>query len=277
MAKNRFEGWYYKQRMGDYMLSFIPGRAASGAFVQVIDSHGARRFEMPDFHAEGDTIHTGNCVFSPEKAEVHLPGIDGTLCYGKTTPLRSDIMGPFAHLPMQCRHGVVSMRHTVNGSITVDGVTHVFEDGVGYAEKDSGRSFPRAYLWVQCNEFEAPCDFMLSVAHIPFLGFAFTGCICALRYQNEEYRFATYRGVKIRRMGEDGLALTQQKLRLEVTFRPLAEGYALAAPKHGQMSETIRESCDAYLHLRLLRAGETVFSCESNRAVCELRGTLPLR
>lgn len=30
MSDGRFQGWYYKQRTGDYMLACIPGRAADG-------------------------------------------------------------------------------------------------------------------------------------------------------------------------------------------------------------------------------------------------------
>ena len=44
-------------------------------------------------------------------------------------------MGPFAKLPMQCRHGVVSMRHTVNGTLTMYGKIYIFKNGIGYAER----------------------------------------------------------------------------------------------------------------------------------------------
>ena len=271
MLERRFEGWYYKQRAGEYMLAFIPGRAAGGAFVQMIDSNGTRRFSMPDFHVKGDTVRTGDCVFSPEGVEVRLPGVAGSLRYGETTPLRSNIMGPFAHLPMQCSHGVVSMHHTVNGSVTIDGKTHVFQDGSGYAEKDRGRSFPRSYLWLQCNDFPIPCSVMLSVAHIPFLGFSFTGCICALIFGGTEYRFATYRGVKILMPERDRISLRQGNLGLDLTVRPLKGGHPLLAPQDGQMTQTIRESCDAYLRLRLTRAGRCVAACESRYAAFEKR------
>ncbi len=271
MLKGYFEGWYYKQRTGDYMLAFIPGRTADGAFVQMIDSNGTRTFEMPDFHVEADTVRTGDCVFSPQGIRVRLPGVEGELRYGEITPLRSDIMGPFAHLPMQCKHGVVSMNHKVNGSVTVDGTAHVFADGSGYTEKDRGRSFPRSYLWMQCNDFPQPCSFMLSVAHIPFLGFSFTGCICAIVYEGKEYRLATYRGVKVRTSEDGVLRLSQGDLLLEVTARPLGGGHPLRAPERGEMSETIRESCDAYLHIRLTQGKTLILDCESNRAVYEKR------
>ena len=271
MSERRFAGWYYKQSTGDYMLAFIPGRAADGPFVQMIDSAGARRFTMPDFSVQGDTVRTGDCLFSPAGVQVRLPGVEGVLHYGRITPLRSPIMGPFAHLPMQCRHGVVSMEHSVDGCITVDGCVRRFENGRGYAEKDSGRSFPRTYRWLQCNEFSEPCALMLSVAHIPFLGFSFTGCIAALLYRGQEYRFATYRGVKIRTLTDSRICLQQGELRLEVTVCPCGPGHALLAPQSGRMTETIRESCGASLQLRLLRAGSVLLECTSRRAGYERR------
>ena len=37
------------------------------------------------------------------------------------------------------------------------------------------------------------------------------------------------------------------------------------------MTETIRESCDAHVHLRLTQAGRTILVCESDRAAYERR------
>ena len=73
MSNGRFQGWYYKQRTGDYMLAFIPGRASGGPFVQMIDSNGTRHFAMPDFHVRGDTVRTGGCIFSPAGLHIQLP------------------------------------------------------------------------------------------------------------------------------------------------------------------------------------------------------------
>lgn len=271
MSDGRFQGWYYKQRTGGYMLAFIPGRAADGSFVQMIDSNGTRRFAMPDFHVRGDTVRTGGCVFSPTGLHIRLPGVTGDLRHDGRTPLHSDIMGPFVHLPMQCRHGVVSMNHSVHGRVTVDGQTHVFDGGSGDAEKDSGRSFPKSYLWLQCNDFTPPCALMLSIAHIPFLGSAFTGCICALVFAGREYRLATYRGMRILTLTDDTVRLRQGDLLLELTMRPLNGGHPLLAPQRSSMTETILESCDAHVHLRLTQAGRTILVCESDRAAYKWR------
>lgn len=50
---------------------------------------------------------------------------------------------------------------------------------------------------------------MLSIAHIPFLGGAFTGCICALMFAGREYRLATYRGMRILTLTDNTVRLRQ--------------------------------------------------------------------
>ena len=273
MSDRYFEGWYYKQRAGDYMLALIPGRAADGAFVQMIDSAGTRNFPMPDFTAEGDTVRTGDCLFSPHGIRISLPGVEGTLRYEGLTPLCSDIMGPFAHLPMQCRHGVVSMSHRVSGRMVVDGIPHDFDGSAGYCEKDSGRSFPRSYLWAQCNDFGGfaePLSVMVALAHIPFLGFSFTGCLAVVMLGGREYRFATYRGVRIEDYTPRHVLLRQGRLALELDLEPLADGRELRAPSLGRMVGRIRESCDARLRVRLSDRGSLLLDAFSARATCEV-------
>lgn len=270
MFDKRFEGWYYKQSNGDITVAFIPGEADDGAFVQVITDSGSHIFRTEKLKIKGDTVKTGNCFFSPSGIKVRLPEIDADLRYTKTTPLRSDIMGPFAKLPMQCRHGVVSMRHTVNGTLTMYGKIYIFKNGIGYAEKDSGRSFPKSYMWVQCNEFDAPCSFMLAIAHIPFLITSFKGCICAVVYKEKEYLFATYKGV-MSKIKKDRIYLKQGALELEIYLRKHNGGHPLKAPLKGQMSQTVRETTNAGIRLVLKERGKILVDCKSDRAAFELR------
>ena len=197
MLNRKFEGWYYKHQLHDDVIAFIPGRAESGAFIQMIYSDGSRQFDMPEPSVRGDTIRMGSCRVSPRGCKIDLPGDSGEIPYGKNTPLHSDIMGPFRFMPMECPHGVVSMAHTLSGGLTVDGVYHSFDGGIGYIEKDSGTSFPSSYQWLQCNDFAEPCSIMASIAHIPFCGSSFTGFICAIVREGREYRFATYNGARI--------------------------------------------------------------------------------
>lgn len=269
MRNKGFEGWYFKHQAGDTMLALIPGQAESGAFLQVMSTGGARQFSLPSLTVSGGEIRAGDCRFSREGVLLDLPGLQGEIRYGRFTPLKSDIMGPFRFFPMQCRHGVISMGHTIQGSVTLDGVPICLDGGQGYLEKDSGTSFPRAYLWMQCNDFPEECAIMVSIAQVPFAGLSFPGCICAIVYRGAEYRLATYRGVRIRAAEARHIRLSQGKLLLELDIAPSHPGHALQAPVRGVMSGRIRESCNALVHARLWENGRRVFDLRSSHAAYE--------
>lgn len=268
-AKGGFEGWYFKHQRGDDTVAFIPGLADTGAFVQVISPAGSKQFDVPSLSVEGGVIRAGNCRFSPSGCTLELPGIHGHIDYGRLTPLESDIMGPFRYLPMQCRHGVISMEHTLSGGVTLDGRQHDFDGGKGYLEKDSGTSFPRSYLWLQCNDFDQPCALMVSIAHIPFCGASFTGCICALLYGGREYRLATYRGVRIHAAGPKHVCLSQSGLLLEIEITPFGGGHPLRSPVRGSMSGIVRECCNADIRVRLWEGKRLVIDLYSGHGMYE--------
>ena len=178
-------------------------------------------------------------------------------------------MGPFRFFPMECRHGVISMTHTLSGSLTIDNTQYCFDNGTGYIEKDSGTSFPSSYLWLQCNNFSVPCSVMVSIANIPFYGISFKGCICAIVYDGREYRFATYNGVRIHAADGEHVCLSQGKLFLEIDIKPSHSGHALRSPVRGRMSGTIRESSNAEVRVRLWEHKKPVFDLRSENAAYE--------
>ena len=264
-----FEGWYFKHQKGDDMVAFIPGQAESGAFIQLISQEGAQQFEVSNLTIHDDMIRADQCCFSGQGCHIELPGVSGEIAYGSLSPLCSDIMGPFRFFPMECRHGVLSMAHTLQGCVIMDGHLHSFDGGLGYAEKDRGTSFQRSYLWMQCNAFPKPCSIMVSIAHVPFCGVSFRGCICAILYQGREYRLATYRGVTIKSFSPEYICLSQGSLLLELEVAPSRTGHPLRAPQCGKMSSTIRESCNVHLRARLWKRGKTIFDLQSDHATYE--------
>ena len=161
------------------------------------------------------------------------------------------------------------MAHILRGSIMMDGHLHSFDGGLGYAEKDSGISFPSSYLWMQCNDFPKPCSMMVSIAHIPFCGVSFRGCICAILYQGREYRLATYKGVRIQAFAPEYICLSQGSLQLELEVAPSHTGHPLRSPKLGKMSGTIRESCNVHLRARLRKREKIIFDLQSDHAAYE--------
>lgn len=269
MSNNGFEGWYFKHQKDNNTIAFIPGKAESGAFIQMIFPGGSKRFDVPEISVKNCVITAGKCKFSMRGCKIDLPGVNGEILYGRSTPLGSDIMGPFRFFKMECRHSVISMSHTLNGSLNINGIQYNFNNGSGYIEKDSGTSFPRRYTWLQCNSFSKPCSVMASIADIPFFGINFKGCICAVIYNNREYRFATYNGVRIRTANSRRICLSQRNLLLKIDIMPSSGGHPLKSPVMGKMSGTIHESLNANIRVRLWNYKKLLFDLHSSNAAYE--------
>lgn len=266
----QFKGWYFKHQCAGETVALIPGQAACGSFVQVVTNDRSWNFAVPALSV-GTDIQAGSCLFSRSGVIVDLPGIHGQIQYGPLTPLRSDIMGPFRHLPMECSHGVISMRHTLTGALELEGHTVDLNGGLGYIEKDCGTSFPSRYLWLQANDFSEPCSIMLAVARIPLGHTAFNGCICAIVHGTQEYRLATYRGVRVLAATPQHIRLTQGSLLLEVDLTHAGDGVPLRAPDQGRMTAAVRESSTVTAHFRFFRRGQLLFDLTSPAASFEYR------
>jgi hypothetical protein len=178
-------------------------------------------------------------------------------------------MGPFRHLPMECCHGIISMKHAVTGILNIGGEKIVFSNDSGYIETDGGTSFPGKYLWLQCNRFPEECSVMAAVADIPFLFTNFTGCICAIIYKGKEYRIATYKGARVISSACNHIILKQGKLLFEADIAKKGNAYKLSAPICGRMSRIIRESNSASVRLRLWNDDKAVFDLASSGASYE--------
>ena len=272
--KKHFEGWYYKHQANGQSLALILGRADDGAFVQVVTDSRAYNIPYPlsEYRKAANRVSVGGNTFSPSgiTLDISHPELTlfGEIGYTGLTPINGDIMGPFRFFPMECRHGIVSMKHELSGTVTLNGEMIDFTGGVGYIESDSGRSFPDWYTWVHCNDFERDCSIMVSVARIPFCGLRFRGCICVVWIDGREYRLATYNGVKILRCEPGRIELKRGKYRLSVTVKP-REGHELPAPRSGVMSRIIRENLSCPARFRFLEGGRVLLDEKSRCASYE--------
>ena len=80
-----FEGWYFKHQRREEMVAFIPGRAESGPFLQMISPQGARQFAVSRLTAGGGMVRADRCWFSTRGCHIELPGVRGNdfqLCTG---------------------------------------------------------------------------------------------------------------------------------------------------------------------------------------------------
>ena len=283
-----FEGWYLKhQNRQGQILALIPafhidGRGRRTVSLQVISNDEAWWLEYPEaqlrFSRQPFQIQIGPSSFSSQGVTLHIEqdglSLHGTLRYGPFAALSSDIMGPFRFFAgMQCSHGVISMGHSLEGTLDLNGEQIDFSNGIGYMETDRGRSFPSRYLWTQCV-WDRPerGSLMLAIATIPLPVGGFTGCICSVFYRGREYRLAAYRGVKIEAWSSSGAVIRQGKYRLEAELLN-ERRQALRAPVEGRMERTVHESLCAEVRYRFWYGEDLLFQHTDGNASFEYSST----
>lgn len=263
-----FEGLYFRHLAEGRLLALIPGRSAQGAFLQVLTESAAYQvpFGLEAYQKTGKAaLCVGSNRFSHKGISLNLRTRDlrltGSLTYGPWTPLRYDIMGPFRCVPMECRHQVLSMLHTVSGQVVLNGTLLPFDGGLGYVEGDRGRSFPSQYGWFQAFDGPKRASIMISAAQIPFLGSSFWGCIAVVWLDGREYRLATYLGARVEALTEQRIGLAQGGWRLEAeVLSPRA--HPLQAPINGQMTRVIHESGAVPARVRFSKGDLVLFEGE---------------
>lgn len=297
--KRYFEGWYYKivDPGEQYAFAIIPGislddKGKKHAFIQALDGKKLHseyhRFKFSDFRPEPGRleIRIGNNVFTEQGMELNLPGMQGSLRFTNNVPwpkpfYSPGIMGPYAFAPfMECYHGIVSMDHMIDGSLTIESQKISFKHGRGYIEKDWGRSFPSAYFWMQSNHFSTPgISVKASVAKIPWLGSSFTGFICGVWLQNRLIRFTTYNRTELLRSFADKekveLVMQNKKYKISITASR-DHATALASPILGHMEGRIEESMRAALNVQLtdIKTKEVIFEDTGKNAGLEVAGAI---
>jgi hypothetical protein len=294
-TKNYFEGWYFKtvDRENNLAFSFIPGisrdtNGKSHAFIQFIDGINQNTeyhtFDIKDFKSDNKSfsIQIKDNTFSLRSLTINLDHIQAKLKIEKPqllkpTLLRPGIMGWYAYMPfMQCYHGLVSMNHQVSGHINMNGHEYQLDRSDGYIEKDWGSSFPKAWIWNQCNSFSKEDDLSIfaSVAHIPWLGSHFIGFIAAFYWKGKIEVFATYNQSKNQTsLHQDSVEMifTKGKKRIEI-IATKAEGADLISPISGEMRGKVNESLLAKVELSYFENGKRLLEDVGFFAGLELGG-----
>jgi hypothetical protein len=299
-----FEGWYFKiiDRSEQHRFAFIPGiflhkdSRKQHAFIQVLDGSSGvstyHRYPDGEFCATGppfaltvgESRFTGNGIDVKIQNEGHH--IEGALRFDGTTPwpitfVSPGIMGWYSWVPfMECYHGVLSLDHALSGSLVIDGREIDFSGGRGYIEKDWGRSFPSAHVWMQTNHFgTAGTSLSASVAIIPWIRTSFPGFIVGFLHDRHLYRFATYTGARIKKLNvtETGVDWTIVDKTHELSIHATrSSGALLHAPTTTEMSQRLLESLVASVDVELTeRSGAVIFSGTGRQAGLEIGGDIP--
>jgi hypothetical protein len=313
-----FEGWYYKLVSKDRVnrWAVIPGvfhhpdPELRHAFVQVLNGITSQvtyhRFPVDAIQASGKSwqIRIGENEFSGKGIKLDLEDgnqqIKGEIQVGELRPwpvrlFSPGVMGPYRFAPfMQTYHGVLSLDHSLEGSLMIQDKLVDFTDGRGYIEKDWGSTFPRAYIWMQSNHFpQSGISLTASVATIPWLTGWFRGFLVGFLHEGRLYRFTTYLGSEIQtlKVNDDvvvwkliGKSLSDPAREFsayELTI--LAErgqGGLLSSPELDGMTPRILESLSASLEVKLVGldnktdSRETVYQGEGTCGGLEVAGTI---
>lgn len=193
------------------------------------------------------------------------------------------IMGWYAWVPfMECFHGIISLDHSIEGTLEYDGRKIDFTNGRGYTEKDWGRAFPEGWIWQQSNHFqEEGVSLTASIAIIPWIGRSFPGFIIGLYWDNRLYRFATYTGARTKHLKVEEKTIhwivEDRRYELEM-FTSRGPGAYLRAPAPEGMVKHITESVDSTVNVRMskkIKTGKTlVFQGDGRQAGLEVEGNI---
>ncbi|WP_068348113.1 tocopherol cyclase family protein [Kosmotoga arenicorallina] len=295
-----FEGWYFKFVSKDRQkaLAVIPGVSinngnSSHAFIQLIANDNFTRyirFDFSEFYASKKELNLkiqGNS-FSQNyvKLEIKSPDVTlwGEISFSNQNPwpvtiLSPGAMGWYSYMPfMECYHGVLSMDHDLKGKLYLNSKELNFDGGKGYIEKDWGKSFPSAWIWLQSNCFEIDrTSIMVSVATIPWIGKSFTGFIVGFLYSGKLYRFTTYNRSELSRLeiSENNVMLEfrRKDLKLEIeAYR--TDGGELRSPIMGSMEGRINETLSALIKVTLSKNGKKLFQGTGTNSGLEVVGKL---
>ena len=284
MAGPFFEGWYFKliDASQHKRWCIIPGvyigkdPADTHAFLQVMDGVSGQSsyqpFNFRDFSARQDRFEVtlGGSRFTNQGIRLELAQPDlslrGAVDFGPVSPwpvtlLSPGVMGWYAWVPgMECYHGVISLDHSLQGALEINGEKVDFSGGRGYIEKDWGKSFPRAWVWMQTNHFSRPgSSLTFSAAIIPWGKKSFDGFFAGLLTGGRLHRFATYTGAHLEEItvGDRSVhaVMSDRSSRLEITASQTGGG-TLRAPTLARMDRRITETLSAQVQAKLsLRHG----------------------
>lgn len=300
---NFFEGWFFKvvDRSKQNIFAFIPGISLGDdphAFIQLLDGQTHQsdylRFPVKDFKTSSKKleIQIGENIFTEKYLQLNIKtterSIKGKLEFAdfKPWPIKitsPGVMGWYAFVPfMECFHGVVSFDHAIQGMLSINNKNILFDNGRGYIEKDWGKSFTSAYIWIQSNHFEKPgISLMASVAKIPWLTGAFRGFIIGLFLDDKLYKFATYTGAKLHylKLNDTHVQLAVSDcnflLKIEVVRN---EGGLLQAPYEMNMLQRISETLSSMVKVDLYqiekRENFLIFTGNGNPAGLDVSGKL---
>ncbi|MGL5347957.1 MAG: tocopherol cyclase family protein [Peptostreptococcaceae bacterium] len=293
--KNFFEGWYFKivDKNNIYKFAFIPGIAYGEnndqhhSFIQVVNCYDINydyiKFKAMDFLYDNNDFHisVNNNKFSFSGITLNLNYKDksnninslrGSIKFENTSKWPDTIINPGSMgfynylLFMECYSQVCVLNGDIKGSLNINGTNVDFTGGKVYVEKNWGSSFPKSWLWIQCNNFENPkVSVTCSLATIPFPIRDFRGFLIGLTIDDKFYSFTTINKseLNLKNIDKDIKLVTYNKnYKLTLKTTTNKDDFVLCmGPKNGHMIPLVRETLCAKVEMTLeeIKAKKIIF------------------
>lgn len=292
ISKNNFENWYFKlvdgnkEKTLDILIEMHSTKQGKEAYIQVMGNaiHEVICVHYPieSIRSEETEIQIGENVLGLEQITLNIKKEDfhlkGELILSHHKQLKQSLwvpglMGPYKYLPfLESYHEVLSLEHTLMGSLWINENKIVFDEGKGYIEKDWGKATPNVWLWAQCNHFKRKdVALMIGVARLPIFFDYYTCFSIPIYYKDRVEIFSNYNGGHLSKLyrykGYVHLIITQKSKILDIKIYGSDENSCTAS----KSSHMIRDvyACDtAKIEVLITENGQTVF--EEVGTLCEL-------
>lgn len=268
---NFFEGWYFKvvDYSEEHPLSIIPGifkgrdNESFHSFIQVLlgqtnkyfyNKYDVNLFSYSDSEfklwIEDNYFSLSGLKINIDRKDIRLRGELRFINLKKwpDSKINPGSMGFYNYLSfMQCYSQVCAIDMSVEGSLNINGEGVDFTKGKGYIEKNWGRAFPYAWIWIQCNCFKnSKGALSCSIGHIPFPLGSFRGFLIGFEANDRFYSFTTMNKSKINiaERGSDVIIRARNNnLLLTIKTKSSEEDFILCnGPRDDKMIPLVQES-----------------------------------
>ncbi|MEA5418589.1 tocopherol cyclase family protein [Spirulina sp. CCNP1310] len=308
-----FEGWYYRVTLPQLGESFAfmysiedpqGGQAHSGGAAQILGpgdrylwrtlpdvvgfSAAADRLELSHYRRdrrwEGYTAtedHHQGYIRDPATGfycrwDYQIQPLYG---WGNPHEPQQATAGWLSHLPIFDPGWQILMAHGLaNGVINWNGQEYYLEQAPAYSEKNWGRSFPKAWFWLNCNSFTDEPDLALTAGggKRQVLITEETVALIGIHYRGQFYEFAPWNSRvtwAIAPWGRWEMRAEGDRYHVELVGTTTHPGTPLRAPTHDGLTFCCRDTMRGEIALKLSHNnGEEICTAHSTTGGLEVGG-----
>lgn len=268
-----FEGFYFKGYSNENIFIIICGYTKSKnntvAFLQAtIPGEKVNYYEYPlDQLITTKKLFTfkiGRNSFSKNGIIINEDGCNINIRFNDfdswpRTVLSPSIMGSLSHVPkVECKHDVISPHLSMEGNVQINATQLEINRGIGYIDKNWGRSFPKRYFWGHLNGFSDPSISLQFAKGVPSWGpLRIPVHIGFLRINDELHVFRSWKKEKMTmiNVGHFEILIENKNWKIRIELK-IGHSLKLRAPIEGELIDNIVEYAGGEAFVQISKKNE---------------------